>query len=98
AAVFEAVEGGVEGGDVEADRAVGAAGDQLADFVAVPLALLEERQDQQLGAAAFELALEFVWHHIWARTISLQIADWQLKIHGSWIVDRQLDPNRQSSI
>src|SRR5437868_1589581 len=52
AAVLEPIEGGVEGGDVEVDGAVGAAGDQLADLVAVPLPLLEQRQDEQLGAAA----------------------------------------------
>jgi hypothetical protein len=65
---------------VEADRAVGAAGDQLADLVAVPPALFEQRQDQELGAAAFELALEFLRHHMWAQLISWVAGRWQRRV------------------
>src|SRR5204863_7845830 len=52
AAIFEAVERGVERRDVEADRPVRPLGDQLADVIAVPRPLFEQRQDQQFGAAA----------------------------------------------
>src|SRR5262245_33677229 len=67
-AVLESVQGGVEGRDVKINRAFRAARDQQTDFVAVTLALFEERQDEELSAAAFELALQLVCDHILAQT------------------------------
>lgn len=48
---LEAVEQRVERRDVEFEQAVGALLDQLADLVAVPGAVLDQRQHQELGAA-----------------------------------------------
>src|SRR5687767_13701394 len=42
---FEAIQRRIERGDVKGDRAVGAPVDQHADFLAVALALLEQRED-----------------------------------------------------
>src|SRR5882762_626207 len=57
-ALLEAIEEGIEGGDLELEAAAGACLDQLADLVAVARARLDERQDQQLGAAFLQLAIE----------------------------------------
>ena len=70
AAVFEAVERWVEGGGVEGDRAARSLFDQAADVVAVTLALVEERQDQDFSAATLELALEERRAHMWRDYIS----------------------------
>src|SRR5262249_34832149 len=70
AAVLEAIERGVERGGVKGDGAARSLVDQAADVVAVTLALVEERQDQDLGAATFELALEERRAHMWRDYIS----------------------------
>src|SRR5688572_6548785 len=49
-ALLEAVEHRVERGNLEADGALRARFDQLADLVPVPLPVLQQRQDQHLGA------------------------------------------------
>jgi hypothetical protein len=50
---------------VKGDRALRAGFDQAADLVAVALPILEQRQDQQLGAALLHLAVENCGRHIW---------------------------------
>src|SRR5215471_12153364 len=57
AATFEAVEGGIERGDVELDRAAGSLLDQLRDLVAVAVAFVDERKDEEFGAAFAQLTL-----------------------------------------
>src|SRR6266850_613180 len=57
AAALQAIERRIQRRDVELERAVGAAVDQLGDFIAVAVALFEERQDQGLGAALTQLAV-----------------------------------------
>src|SRR5712692_6064657 len=64
AALFEAVEQGIEGSDVEAQDAAGAGVNQLAELIAVPRAVLEQRQDEQLGAAFLQLAVEHLGSNI----------------------------------
>src|SRR4051812_2775963 len=54
AAILEAIERRIERGDVEVDGAVGALGNELADLVAVSAPLLEQREDQEFGAAALQ--------------------------------------------
>src|SRR6186997_1046145 len=54
AALLETVEEGIERRHGELERATGALLDQLADVVAVPRAVLDQRQNQQLGAAFLE--------------------------------------------
>src|SRR5215470_6525113 len=51
AAALEAVERGIERCDVESERTVGSAIDQLGQLVAVAVALLEQREDDGFGAA-----------------------------------------------
>src|SRR6187549_286928 len=58
AALLEAVEERVEGSDVEAEAALGAVLDELADLVPVARARLEEGEDEQLRRALLELAVE----------------------------------------
>src|SRR5437660_3982497 len=70
AVVFKTVEGRIERRDVEGDRARRPRVDQAADLVAVARALVEEREDQELGAAAFQLAFEERRVHMWAQRIS----------------------------
>src|SRR6266850_5469625 len=48
---LEAIEKGIERGDVEAERAARPRLDELADLVAVAGALLDEREDEKLGGA-----------------------------------------------
>src|SRR3954469_25967349 len=69
-AVLEAVQRRVERGDVEADGPLGTAGNQLADLVAMPLALFEQREDQELGAPPLQFVLEFVPRHLGRQPIS----------------------------
>src|SRR5262245_50797547 len=57
AALVEAVEERIERGDVEAERALGAGLDEAGDLVAVAGAGVDEREDEQLGAALLELAV-----------------------------------------
>src|SRR5688572_3757356 len=56
-ALLESVEHRVQRSDVETQHSVGAAVDQLRDLVAVTLALLEGRENHQVGAAAFQLVV-----------------------------------------
>src|SRR4030095_10805646 len=68
----EAVQRGVERGDVKRDGAIRAFVDQPADVVAVSILFFEEGEDHNFRAAAFQFALERcghdVWsHHIWPR-------------------------------
>src|SRR6185436_16026092 len=58
AALLEAVEEGIERGDLEADPSVGSLLDQLADLVAVARTGLDEREDEELGAPFLQLAVE----------------------------------------
>src|SRR5690349_14576154 len=64
AAVLEAVQRRIERCDVEGDRPARAGGDQLSDLVAVALPLFQQRQDQQLRAAALQLPFELLHGHI----------------------------------
>src|SRR3954471_1216825 len=58
AALLEAVEQRVQRGHLELQPPAGSLLDQLADLVAMPRAGLDQRQDQQLGAAFLHLAIE----------------------------------------
>src|SRR5262249_47802392 len=64
AAFLEAVEERIERGDAKRDDAARADLDQLAQVVAMPRLVLDERQDQQLGAALLQLAVEDPRFHI----------------------------------
>jgi hypothetical protein len=69
AAVLEAVEERVEGGDAEFDGAAGAGFDELGDFVTVALLCFEKGEDEEFGAAFFEIAVETLFRHIWVNDI-----------------------------
>src|ERR687883_1594761 len=58
AAPLELVEERVERGHVEPEHAAGAGLDQLAQLVAVPRLVLEQRQDHQLRAPLLQLGVE----------------------------------------
>src|SRR3954463_4216055 len=58
AALFEPVEERIERGHLELQPPAGSLLDQLADLVAMPCAGLDQRKDQQLGAAFLHLAIE----------------------------------------
>src|SRR5262245_65678303 len=58
AARLEAIEQRVERGDAEFEDAARARFDQLAEVVAVPRLILDEREDQQLRAPFLQLAVE----------------------------------------
>src|SRR6185369_17485018 len=58
AALFEAIEERIERRDAELEHPFGACLDQLAEVVAVPGLILDEREDQQLRAALLELTIE----------------------------------------
>src|SRR5215218_8687714 len=58
AALLQAIEQRIERGDAEPYGAVRPRFDDLADLVAVAWPVLDERQDQHLGAALFQLAIE----------------------------------------
>src|SRR5688572_26626173 len=57
-ALFEAVEQGVEGVDVELQLAARPALDQFAQVVAVPRARVEQREDEQLRRSPLQLPVE----------------------------------------
>src|SRR6266496_2785941 len=57
AAALEAIERGVERRDVELEGAVGSLVDQLGQFVTMAIALVEQRQDEDFGAAFAKLAV-----------------------------------------
>jgi hypothetical protein len=61
---------------VEIDGAVGPAGDQLADLVAVAAPFFEQRENQEFRATSFEFvsqasARDTVVSHIWLQTVLL---------------------------
>ena len=58
AALLQPVQQRVEGRHCEADGALGLLLDHLAHLVAVTGALVDQRQDHELGAALFELAVQ----------------------------------------
>src|SRR5688572_21603298 len=58
AALLEAIEEGVERGDVEFQLTGRSRLDQAADLVAVPGAALDDGEDDQLGRALLQLAVE----------------------------------------
>ena len=57
-ALFQAIEKGIQGGDVELELPVRARLDQLADFVAVPRPRFEDREDDELGRPLLQFAVE----------------------------------------
>src|SRR6266571_7737197 len=57
AALLQPVEEGIERGDVEAQRALGARLDEFVDFVAVPVSFLDQGENQQLGTALLQFAV-----------------------------------------
>src|SRR5260221_7778241 len=65
AAVFQAIERGVERGDGEADRAGPPAGGQPADLLAVPLPPFRPREEQEPPPAAVELPVEGGRPQLW---------------------------------
>ena len=67
--VLHAIQRGVERRGVKGDRAARPLIDQPGELVAVAIALLEQRQNQQLGAAALQLARERIDAHMWAHHI-----------------------------
>src|SRR5262245_66570041 len=58
AALLEAIEQWIEGGDTEFQDAARSRLDELAEVVAVTGLILEQRQNQEFGAALLELAIE----------------------------------------
>ena len=57
-AFFHAIEQRIERGQVELEDAAGHLRDALGDFVAVQGLLVEQRQDGQLAAAAFDFGVD----------------------------------------
>src|SRR5678816_1083452 len=53
--LFHAIEHGIEGGDVEREHAVGPALDELGELVAMSWLVLDQREDEKLGASLLEL-------------------------------------------
>ena len=68
AEAFEAIESGVEGGDVEGDGAIGSVVDQPADVVPVAVLLLEQGQHEDFRAATLQFTGE-VLRHMWPHHI-----------------------------
>ena len=66
AAPLHAIQHRVQGGDVEAQHAVGSIVDALGDVVSVPRAALDRREHHELGAPALHVS---VWGHILRDTI-----------------------------
>src|SRR5262245_3548029 len=72
AALFEAIQQRIQRRDMEFQLAAGLAFDQPADLVAMPRALLDNRQDDQLRRPLFQLAIQHppvnsCHSHIWYR-------------------------------
>src|SRR5579862_2855728 len=65
AALLEAIEQRIERGDAEAQEAARADFDQLAEVVSLAWLIGDEREDQQLGAPLFQLAIEHRGLHMW---------------------------------
>src|SRR5439155_8258887 len=70
AAPLEPVEQRVERGDVEAEDPAGARVDQLPQLVAVAGLVLEEGEDQELGAALLPVRVRHQGPHMWECNIS----------------------------
>src|SRR5262245_42146418 len=64
AALLESIEQRIEGGDAEFQDAARSRLDELAEVVAVTRLVLEQRQNQELGAALLELAIEHAVFHV----------------------------------
>ena len=56
--LFEAIQQWIERIDVERELPAGSCVNELAQLVAVTRPRIEQREDQQLGRASFELAIE----------------------------------------
>src|SRR6266851_1804683 len=65
ALVLEAIERRIQRGGMKGDGAVRPFLDELADFVAVAVAFVEQREDEHFSAAPLQLALEQRRHHMW---------------------------------
>src|SRR5207237_2462882 len=68
-AVLQPIERRVERRHVKIDGPFGPVGDQASDLVAMALPVLEQRQDEEFGTAALELAFECMCDHMWAQQI-----------------------------
>src|SRR5262245_53426170 len=89
AALLQPVEQRIERGDVETQRALRTGLDQLGNLVAVPGPGLNEREDQQLGAALLQFAVEYsgvyICHsHILCRLIYC--------VNRGWVPGKNFDP------
>src|SRR5688500_14213876 len=69
-AILELVEQGIERRDVERQQAARPPRDLARDVVAVELALLQRREDQELGAALLRRGFNDGISHIWESYIS----------------------------
>src|SRR4030095_6877825 len=69
-AILEPVERWIEGRGIERDGAAGSDVGQPRDFVPVPVALIEQRQNQKFRAAPFELPRQRIDAHMWTQNIS----------------------------
>ena len=58
ATLLESIEQRIQRRDPESDRSLGLLLDDLADFVSMTRAMFDERQNQQLGTAFLQLAIE----------------------------------------
>src|SRR5262245_18133132 len=56
--LFEAIQQGIQGVEMEVQLTAGALADQLAQLVPVPGSSVEQRQDQEFGRSAFQFAIE----------------------------------------
>ena len=75
AAPLEAIKQWIQRRHVKAEHALGARGDEFADFVAVAGFLFEKRKDEQLGVAFFEFSVRHN-RHIWLYYISARDSQW----------------------
>src|SRR5262245_46473045 len=64
AALLEAIEQGIERGDAEFQDAARSRLDELAEVVAMTRLIFEQRENQELGAALLELAVEHAVFHV----------------------------------
>ena len=58
ASIFEAAENGIERADAELDASFGARFDELTDLIAVARARLDQKENQEFGAAFLEFTVE----------------------------------------
>jgi hypothetical protein len=92
--LFEPIEQGIQGIDVERELAAGPCVDQLTQFVAVAGARVEERENQKLRGASLQLAIQ----RPGADTCHEQILCRQASAVNSSEVDRYYGPIRPSAI